>query len=77
MVECKYWYDDFGNMATITTKMVLPYNGSKQKEKAYILSLYAMYDDNMMYHLSMHESYNDVVKELERFSCGTFKAGNC
>lgn len=73
MVYYKF-YDDFGNMATITERMVLPYNGSKRREKAYVLSLYAMYDNGMMYHLSMYDNLTDVFNELKHFSCGTFQA---
>ena len=75
MVDYKF-YDNYGNMARITERMVLPYENAKQRKKAYVLSLYAMYDNGMMYHLSMYDNLDDVMRKLEMFSNGTFKARN-
>jgi len=67
------FYDDFENMATIEEDMVLPYAGSKVREKAYILSLFSLYDNNKMYFLSMYESEAAALEALNNFSCGSFR----
>lgn len=66
-------HDDFGNTATITEKMTLPYRGASKKVKAYVLSLTADYDNDFLYHVSVHESMEEVERKLGKLSCGTFK----
>lgn len=65
--------DDCHNMATIEEIECLAYYGAKYKQKAFVLKLYATYDDNMLYHLTMHETLNDATDKLKTFSLGTFK----
>lgn len=69
----KTYIDDFGNRATIKKKMMLPYRDSPIKEKAFILSVYADYDNGFMYFRSVYPSAGDALKRLNEFSCGTFK----
>jgi hypothetical protein len=62
-----------GNTATITEKYILPYKGAMQKTKGYVLTLTADYDDNMVYFVSIYESIDKAMEELNSFSCGTWK----
>ena len=66
--------DNYGNSATIEKVMTLPYKGAKTRVEAYILKLFADYDNGFNYHVSMHESLEDAKQKLSKFSCGTFKA---
>lgn len=67
------YYDDYRNMATIEEKQILPYRGAKEKQTAFVLSCYALYDNNMLYFLSCYETETDALAKLEKLSCGTFK----
>lgn len=66
--------DDFGNRATIKRKYILPYRGAAGKEPAYILTCYSEYDNDLIYHVTVHESKAEAEEQLKEFSCGTFKA---
>ena len=41
--------------------------------KGYRLSLYAEYDNDFLYFVSLYESEYDAMRELENFSCNTWK----
>lgn len=69
----KTFKDDFGNVATIEEKMTLPYKGSPIKEKAFILTLKAEYDNNMIYFVSIYETEKEALEKLTYFSCNTWK----
>lgn len=69
----KLLHDNFGNTATITEKEILPYKGSKQKEKAFILTLKADYDNNFLYHLSIYETEKEAMNKLKTLSCNTWR----
>ena len=69
----KILHDDFGNTATITEKDILPYRGSPIKEKGYILSITADYENNFLYFVSVYESIEKAMNKLEEFSCNTWK----
>lgn len=66
-------HDDYGNTATIVEKYILPYRESPQKEKGYILTLTANYDNDMVYFVSIYETYDEAMKHLNEFSCRTWK----
>ena len=66
------YQDDFNNKAIIQTKKILPYDGAKEKETAFILKCYSLHD-NFMYFLSVYETLEDAEQKLATFSCGTFK----
>lgn len=67
-------YDDnYGNMALISRRMIIPYKDSKRKEEAWILDCYALYDNSFHYHRSIHDSKKVAEEKLSEFSCGTFK----
>lgn len=57
--------DRFGNVATIEHCRIFPYNGAKEKEEAYRLSVCAGYDDNFLYHVSVHETKRAAKKKNE------------
>ena len=66
-------HDDFGNTATIEEKMILAYNGAKVRTKAYVLTLTADYDGDMVYHVSMYDRMDDLEKALSKISLGTWR----
>lgn len=68
----KSFKDDFGNVANITKGKALPYKDAPHKKMLYRLSLYATYN-HLVYHVSIYESMEDVLKQLNEFSCGTWK----
>ena len=65
--------DDFGNTAKIEKSLIYPYNGATKKKEGFRLWITADYDNNFLYHVSVHETGKDALKKLESFSCGTFK----
>ena len=69
----KILHDDYGNRAEIEEVVVLPYKDSPTKEKGYRLSLYAEYDNDFLYFVSLYESERDAMENLEKFSCNTWK----
>lgn len=73
MQPIKKYFDNFGNMATIEQKQIIPYKGSTRKEQAHILKCYATYDHNQLYFCSIYETKQKAQKQLQKFSCGTFK----
>lgn len=66
-------HDNFGNTATITEKYILPYRGAMQKTKGYILTLTCDYDNDMVYFVSIYESLDKTMDELNTLSCGTWR----
>lgn len=68
----KILHDNFGNTATIEEVFIFPYNGAKEKEKGYRLVLTSDYNNNFLYHVSVHESMQDVENELKKLSCNTW-----
>ena len=42
-------------------------------KKGYRLSLYAEYDNDFLYFVSLYESKHDAMRKLENFSCNTWK----
>ena len=66
-------HDDYGNRAEIDEVVTLPYRDSPTKEKCYRLSLYAEYDNDFLYFLSLYEKTQDVLNKLKEFSCNTWK----
>jgi hypothetical protein len=66
-------HDDYGNTATIKEKYLLPYKGATRKEKGYILTLTSDYDNDMVYFVSIYESFDEAMKKLNNFSCGTWR----
>lgn len=69
----KIYFDKFSNMATITTKKMLPYEGTRVRQQSFVLKVYALYDKNFLYFLSVYETEAEALKKLSEFSCGTFK----
>lgn len=69
----KILHDDYGNRAEIEEVVTLPYKDSPKKEKGYRLSLYAEYDNDFLYFVSLYETEHNAIKKLENFSCNTWK----
>ena len=69
----KILHDNYGNRAEIEEVFVFPYKDSPKKEKDYRLSLYAEYDNDFLYFVSLYESELDAIKKLKNFSCNTWK----
>ena len=69
----KILHDDYGNRAEIERVFVLGYKGSHKHEKGYRLSLYAEYDNDFLYFVSLYESEHDAMRKLENFSCNTWR----
>lgn len=57
------WKDNYGNEATIEEVLHIPYRGAK-RQKGYKLSLYAGYDDDFCFWVSMHESPEKAKEKL-------------
>ena len=68
----KILHDNFGNTATIEEVFIFAYNGAKEKEKAYRLLLTSDYDNDFLYHVSVHESMQDVKNKLKKLSCNNW-----
>lgn len=64
--------DDFGNTALIEKVFTSPYKGARRQD-AYRLALTADYEDDFLYHVSVHATLDDAVNELHKMSCGTFR----
>ena len=73
MKTIKTLHDNFGNTGIIEELEIYPYRGAKKKEKAFRLILSSDYDNNIIYHISIYETLEDVENKLEDLSCGTFK----
>lgn len=69
----KHFEDDYENKALIEKSEGFPYKGATEKVEQFTLSLYATYDNNKMYFLSVYETEEDAMEKLKDFSCGTFK----
>ena len=65
--------DKFGNVATIERCRIFPYNGAMEKEEAYRLSVCAGYDDNFLYHVSVHETERAAKRRMNMMSCGEWE----
>lgn len=68
-----YFKDNFGNTAKIETVEILPYKGAKKKIKSFRLCLFADYDRNFLYFVSVYDNQQEAIEKLKSFSCGTFK----
>ena len=64
--------DAFGNTATIVKETIIPYKGATKAADAYKLSLTADYDSDYLYHVSVHETLDDAIKEMNKCSAGTW-----
>lgn len=69
----KRFNDNYGNIATIEEKMILPYKDSLAREKGYILTLTAAYDNDFVYFVSIYETEKQAMNKLKEFSCNTWK----
>ena len=65
--------DDYGHCAVVREVKILAHREAKKRTSSWEFTLYSTFDNNRVYHLSMHESLEDALKNLELFSCGTFK----
>ena len=65
--------EQFGNSATIEESRGYPYKGAAEKQQEFILSCYADYDNGKMYHLSIHETYDEAYSRMMKISCGKWK----
>lgn len=65
--------DAFGRIATIKEVEIYPYFDAKNKVKSYELTLYSIRDNNRIIHLSIYDTLEKAMKQLEDFGCGTFK----
>lgn len=72
-MENKVYYDDFGNKAIIDECMIFAYQKATQKEKAYRLTLLSTYDNDFIYHISIHKSFDQAYQKMMKISCGTWK----
>lgn len=69
----KRFRDDFGNLALIEKVNTFAYNGAPKKTEGYRLMLFAEYDDNFLYHVSVYETLEEAENKLKCFSCDTWK----
>lgn len=67
--------DAFGNTATIVKETIIPYKGATKAVDAYKLPLTADYDSDYLYHVSVHETFDDAIKKMNEYSAGTW--GGC
>lgn len=65
--------DKFGNIATIEQNKILPYNGASERQEAFRLSVRAGYDDNYLYHVSVHETERATKRKMKMLSCGEWE----
>lgn len=72
----KVYYDKFENMANIQEVETRPYAKAPKKEKAYRLMLASLYDNNFVYHVSVHESFEQAYDEMMKMSYGTWEEWN-
>lgn len=68
----KVYYDNFKNMANIQEVEIRPCAKASKKEKAYRLMLASLYDNNFVYHVSVHETFEEAYDKMMRMSCGTW-----
>ena len=73
MQDYKIYKDDFGNYAVIKEIEHYPYRDAPEETKGYQLICYSKYNNNLMYFASIYETEIDALKQLNEFSCGTFK----
>lgn len=64
--------DDFGNIAIIDYRKAPAYQGGKT-EDCFRVSLFAEYDNNYLYHVSVYDSLETALSKLSKLSAGTFK----
>lgn len=72
----KKYKDKFGNIATIEKTQILPYKDATEKQDAFILKCFSLYDNDFMYYLNTFETEEDALDKLKEFSAGTFKQEN-
>ena len=68
----KRFVDDFGNYATLEHDKRPAYQGGKKQDN-FRLSLYALYDNNYLYHVSCYDTEAEALAKLSCFSCGSFR----
>ena len=69
----KVFKDIYGNIATIIQTKGLPFQDAPERVDEFTLTLYATYDNNKVYFLSIFESLEDAKNKLKQFSCGKFE----
>lgn len=68
----KTFHDNFGNTATIKTGRHFPYQGAKEKQDSFLLTLSADYENNFIYFVSLYETETAARNKLQDFSCNTW-----
>jgi hypothetical protein len=66
-------HDNFGNTATLTDVIVLPYKGASERKNGVRLTLTADYDNDFVYHVAVYETEQDALNRLKKISCDTWK----
>lgn len=51
--------------------MISPYKGARKKENGFRLSIKSDYDNNFLYHVSVHETEKEAELKMREFSCNT------
>ena len=72
----KMYKDDFGNMAKIEQRELLPYMGATKKETGYKLTCFSRYsidEFDEVYYVSIYPTLGDAERKLKEFSSSTFK----
>lgn len=69
----KVYYDDFENKAIIDEVKIYPYAKATEKKKGYRLTLLSLYDNEFIYHVSIHETFEEAHKNMMKTSCATWK----
>ena len=72
----KIYKDKFHNTAIIEKVSILPYYGAERKQNGFRLVLKSDYDNEFIYHVSVHETFADAYKQMNCFSCGEWHKGN-
>ena len=65
--------DIFGNLAIIDEVFTFPYKGANKKNLSYRLRLFAEYDNDFCYFLSVYESEEAAIAKLKECSCNTWE----
>ena len=68
----KIYRDKFGNRAEIDMS-IRPAYICGAPEEMWRLSCYAEYNDDYLYHVSVHESQQQALKQMNEFSCGSWE----
>lgn len=68
----KIYKDNFGNTAKIERLTLYPYRGAPDKTPGFRLWIESDYN-NLVYFVSIYETFIDAKRELNTLSAGTFK----